>query len=122
MAVMPEMHDAVGNPNHPILAPEFLLPFCGSAEATFFQRLEGLYFKIVYRIIYRWLLIPEKDTIIKKYFGNDFPYLGNILSQISLLMMTSNPLLDTSRPNIPTVVQLEQIHIERTKPIPEVMF
>lgn len=39
---------------------------------------------------------------------------------MSLLFVTTNPIVDTPRPMVPTIISLEHIHIKPVKPLPKV--
>lgn len=120
LGVLLHMHDAIGNPSHPFLTPEILIAYTGTADAPFLQRLNGLWYSIWYRALFNWYFLPRKDKIVKQHFGDKLPYLGDIISQTSLLMTTANPIMDTVRPNIPIVINLELLHIEEPKVLPKV--
>lgn len=115
-----DSHDAIGNPNHPILAPDIFVTNTGSIDVPFLQRLDALLYNIWYRALYRWIFVPNMDIIARKYFGNNFPSILEIQSRTSLLFVTENPILNMVRPNIPTVINLEQLHIDTPKPLPKV--
>lgn len=114
------VHDAIGNPTHPVLAPDMFMPYDGTADAPFFQRLDGLIYNFWFRALYHWNFIPRMDRIIHKYLGEDMPSISEIESKISLLLVTVNPIMNTVRPNIPTVINIEQMHIDKSKPLPKV--
>lgn len=63
---------------------------------------------------------PTADRIARKYLGNDIPYIEDIARNMSLLLLTTNPILYTPRPTIPTIISLEFIHIQPVKPLPNV--
>lgn len=116
------MHDAIGNPTHPFLAPEIFMPYTETLEAPFIQRLDGLFYNIWYRPLYKWNFIPRMDKIVKKYLGDNLPSIGEIQSKVCLLFTTVNPIMDTVRPNIPSVINIEQLHIDMPKSLPKVRF
>lgn len=117
---MLNIHDAIGNPSHPFLAPDILMSYTGTADAPFLQRLDSLFYQIWYRPLHYWKFIPKMDKIIRKYFGAEFPSIQDILPQISMVLVTVNPIMDTVRPNLPTVVNIEMLHIDKPKPLPKV--
>lgn len=117
---MINIHDAIGNPTHPIFSPEIFMPYIGTVNSPFSQRLHRFFYNIWNRALFYWIVIPRMDTIARKYFGDDLPSISEIESQISLLLTTANPIMDTVRPNLPTVINIEQLHIDKRKPLPEV--
>lgn len=115
------IHDTVGNPTHPFLAPDIFSSYTSGRDAPFLERLICFYDSIWYRIAYDWVFIPKLDKLVKKYFGSDMPYLSDIMSQTSLIMANINPIVSDVRPNVPSVVNLELLSIEEPKSLPKVM-
>lgn len=52
--------------------------------------------------------------------GQDLPYIEDIARNMSLLFVTTNPIVDIPRPMVPTIISLEHIHIKPVKPLPKV--
>lgn len=111
-------YDAVGNPTHPILYPDFLLPFVD--DLGFFERLYSTYYSIYFRYFYEYKVIRKHDKIARKYISEDLPYLGDIERNVSLLLLNVNPVLHSPRPNVPAIIELGQMHIKEKKPLPKV--
>lgn len=112
------LHDSFGNPAHPVLNPEFLMPF-PKAE-TIYQRFVSVYFSLWSRLAYSYYLLPKIDKIARGYFGKNMPYLGEIETNASLLLVNTNRFLHTIRPNVPAVVEMGQTNIKPKKPLPTV--
>lgn len=110
------LHDSFGNPNHPVLNPEFLMPF--PKAVTIYQRFVSVYFSLWSRLAYNYYLLPKIDKIARGYFGRDMPYLGEIETNASLLLVNTNRFLHTIRPNVPAVVEMGQTNIKPKKPLP----
>ncbi|CAH1164481.1 unnamed protein product [Phaedon cochleariae] len=117
MGVFPNSHDVIGNPTHPVLSPDFLVSPEG--DMTFFDKIDSLFFNIVYRLVYHWIILPESDATARKYFGKDIPYLGDIESNTSLLLMNINPFVHPIRANVPAAIEVNQLHITEPKPLPK---
>lgn len=73
-------------------------------------------------MLYYWYELPKSDRIARKYFGDDMPYLGDIIKNISLLMVNVNPILNPVRANVPNIIEMNQIHIKEPKPLPKVIY
>lgn len=73
-----------------------------------------------FRYYLTFVAYPESDRIARKYLGNDLPYIGDIARNMSLFLRTSNPILDSPRPMVPTIISLEHIHIKPVDPLPKV--
>ncbi|CAH1286162.1 unnamed protein product [Diabrotica balteata] len=110
-------HDALGNPTHPIVSPDMMLNFAG--ELSFFDKVQSFLYNIWYRIFYYWYALPKADKIARKYFGEDMPYLGDLERNISLLLLNVNPIIHNVRPNVPNVIEINQMHIKERKPLPK---
>lgn len=112
------MHDAIGNPTHPIGSPDLIFSY--DADMNFWVKVDSFLYNIWYRILYYWYELPRSDKIARKYFGQDMPYLGDIVNNVSLVMLNFNPILHSTRPNVPNLIELDQIHIKKPKPLPQV--
>ncbi|VEN49759.1 unnamed protein product [Callosobruchus maculatus] len=108
-------HLAMGNPHPPSLYSELYLPYHGLM--TFYGRLRSTLYYIWSRYYWTFHALPKCDQIAKKYLGQDLPYIGDIEKNMSLLLL-SNPILYERRPNVPTVIDLEMLHVKPVKPLP----
>lgn len=112
-------HFALGNPNPPSLYSEILLPYQG--HMTFSERFQTTLYYLWSRYFLTFEGYPKSDFIIKKYLGNNLPYITDIEKNMSLLFLTTNPILYVPRPVVPTVISLEQTHVKQVKSLPEVL-
>ncbi|KAF5291331.1 hypothetical protein FQA39_LY03482 [Lamprigera yunnana] len=110
-------HDAIGNPSHPVLNPDILLPYTGIL--SFYERLYSTYYSVWYRYYYHYHFLPKQDKIARKYISDDLPYLGDIEKSISLLFLNVNPIIHPIRPNVPGVIELGKMHIKKPKSLPK---
>lgn len=109
-------HRAVGNPTHPVLYPEAVLPYEGSL--SFLERVAAVVYYIWRHTV---TVIDEHDQLMRKHFGEDLPYITEIVRDVSLLLVNTNPVTHTSRPVTPATVLIGGgMHIEPPKPLPEV--
>lgn len=115
-----DIYDTVGNPNHPFLTSHVLSLDFPSASTSFYQRLNGLFYHVWYRIAYEFVFDPAVDKIVRKYFGDDMPSVKMMGSRISLILSNVNSVIDTVRPNLPTVVNTEFLHIMEPQGLPKV--
>lgn len=100
-----EMLDSVGNPSHPITAPEQDLPM-RRMSMTFFQRVWSTFWTMFARLQHKYLLVPMEDARIRRYYGSKVPYLGDLETNISLLILNRNPAFHRPIPNGPNVIEL----------------
>ncbi|KAF2896467.1 hypothetical protein ILUMI_09708 [Ignelater luminosus] len=111
-----QYHD-MGNPSHPVLNPEVMLPFVG--KLNFFQRLISVGFSFVMRY-YIGLVADSQDVLVKKYFGNDYPHLRETLSKTSMWFVNTNPIFHSVRPLLPNIIQFGGgTHLKAPKPLPK---
>lgn len=109
-------YDAVGNPSHPLLTPVRITNYLNEILT---ERLLAGFVSVWLRIYYNWFVLPRGDQIVKKIYPT-CSYLGSIESNVSLIFVTHNPILQFPRPVVPAVIDLRQIHLKQQKPLPMV--
>ncbi|CAH0548076.1 unnamed protein product [Brassicogethes aeneus] len=109
-------HDALGNPTHPVLTPNFLLGI--EDNLTFFDRLRSTTFNILWRMLYTYYDLPRCDKIARKHFGENIPSLAEVQKNTSLALFTHNLVANSIKPTVPAVVDINLIHIKAKKPLP----
>lgn len=112
-----QMLDTIGNPAHPIVAPEQDLPILRN-RITFFQRVWSTFWSVFVRWHQHYFLIPAEDARIRKYYGNHVPYLGDLQRNISLVILNRNPAFHRPIPMNPNVIEIGYLNYE--KPITKV--
>lgn len=123
MSVSYEIYDIYGNPTHPMISPDFLLRVESSPrEHPFSVRLNSFMLNIWGRLVYYLYLLPKADSTVKKYFGNEYPHLGEICRKRSSILMTNvNFITHPLRANVPNVIEVDQIHIKKNHSLPKVI-
>lgn len=92
-------HKAVGNPTHPVLYPEAVLPYEGNL--SFLERVAAVVYYIWRHTV---TVIDEHDELMRKHFGEDLPYIMEIVRDVSLLLVNTNPVTHVARPITPATV------------------
>lgn len=115
-AGLTNLHDAIGNPTHALITPE---PTISLNIEFFYDRFLSAYANVLYRLLYRYFILPRADSAVRKYVKYDIPYLGDVEKNVSIVMLNSNLVLNPIRPNLPSVVELGLMHIKPKKPLPE---
>ncbi|CAH1164066.1 unnamed protein product [Phaedon cochleariae] len=112
------VHAAMGNTIHPILYPEYFLPYYG--ELGFFERFVSSIF-LLYVNYYRIQeLFPVKDLMVKKHFGDSIPPISQMLKDVDMLLLNVNPVLEPVRPHGPnTIYYGGGVHLREAEPLPE---
>lgn len=113
-------HEAIGNPVHPVLYPDQLIPY-NSDTMGLFERTEAVLFYFYRKFLYDYYYIPALNSIVKKYFGSEIPDLRNIEKNISMLFINTNPIIHGVRPYGPNVVEFGSgVQIKPPKPLSSV--
>ncbi|KAF2878851.1 hypothetical protein ILUMI_27315 [Ignelater luminosus] len=111
------VYQIVGNPTHPVVNPDVVLPFTG--KLNFFERVISVLYNLVSRYYYNSLL-PKEDLVVEKYFGKGYPSLEEIPKRISMLFVNSDPIFHQIRATVPTVIQIRGgKHLAASKPLPK---
>ncbi|KAJ8951680.1 hypothetical protein NQ318_012222 [Aromia moschata] len=106
--------DTVGNPSHPIIAPDHNLPV--TRDMTFQERVLSTLYAVYVRFWYHMVVLPREDKLVKKYLGEDLPYLGDIERNVSLLLLNRNPIFHRAMPVVPAVIELGTTLVNRERP------
>ncbi|CAG9862481.1 unnamed protein product [Phyllotreta striolata] len=109
-------HFGINNPHHPAMYSEMFLPYNG--RLSFYERIKSTLYYLFARFYRAFVILPKSDELIRKYLGDDIPHIEEIERNMSLLLLTINPFLYTPRPTIPTIIPLENIHLQPVKPLP----
>lgn len=112
------LQEQIGIPNHPVLYPEIVAPY--GTEPDFFDRVGAVVNDIFLRMFYRYVAIPRYDRVIKKHFGKDYPYYGDLERNVSIMLMNSSPYIHGARPLGPNVIELGRMHIQKDPTLPQV--
>ncbi|XP_055382822.1 UDP-glucosyltransferase 2-like [Condylostylus longicornis] len=107
------LHEAMGNPNHPVLYPSVFMPF--SENLSLYQRIVSTLFSYKYRNIYFYEELPVQNQIAKEVFGSEIPDLWELQVNADLLLINSYQLLSNIRPVGPTTIYLGGIHAQNSK-------
>lgn len=114
----------MGNPIHPILYPDIHYPvYKLPNKYSFLERLYNVVSTTLQLTSYYWHYMPRSDKVARKYFGENMPYLGDIAKEYCSLVLTNvNFLTNPIRPNVPNVIEIDQVltSIKTIRPIPKV--
>lgn len=112
------IHVAIGNPAHPVLNPEFVLPFYG--KLSFSER----FLTTVYQTLVNYFRVneafPEKEKIIAKHFGESMPSVLDMLRSVDMVFVSVNPVLHDVRAFGPTTVTFGSLQLKPPKALPKV--
>ncbi|KAJ8930791.1 hypothetical protein NQ314_016368 [Rhamnusium bicolor] len=115
------VHSMLGNPTHPVLYPDAILPYEG--KLSFWERLTSSLFSIFYPVFS--IISGAMDTggnqqIMEDHFGIDLPPVINILKNVSMVFINVDPSSYT-RPLGPAFVAIGGgTHLRARKALPKV--
>nr|XP_015833981.1 PREDICTED: UDP-glucuronosyltransferase 2B7 isoform X2 [Tribolium castaneum] len=112
------IHAAVGNPVHPVLYPDYDLPF--DKNLTFGERVISTLFHCAMLLYTKFRLHAREERTLRKYFGEDVPPINEIQKNMSMLFINANPIFHNIRPLVPATIQIGGgIHLREPKPLPK---
>lgn len=120
LGVSTNMLEALGNPVHPVLDPDFFMPYYGD-DLTFFEKIDRVFFNFYekYFFYYRYSLLL--DRLLKKYFGDNISSVEKMKRNMSLLMLNTNPIIHGPQVYGPNVIEFGGgVHLKPKKPLPKV--
>ncbi|CAG9765460.1 unnamed protein product [Ceutorhynchus assimilis] len=97
--------DAIGNYLNPIATPDQNIPLSRSYYLNFRDRLLSALYAFWIRVLYRFHVLPQEDSLVKKHFGQNMTYLGNIQKNISLLLLNRNQIFHPIMPTVPGIIE-----------------
>lgn len=105
-----------GSPIFPSHPSNWELNTLAEENLSIWQRLWN--FIDTWNLIHYWIndYVPMEQKIVKKYLGNDVPYIIDIIKNISVMLVNENPILTYPRPEQPNAVFFSGIHIQKTPP------
>lgn len=112
------LHNILGNPTHPYLYPNIFLSFSGK-KLSLWEKIQSVALNIYCIYYHYYVYTPRAQILAEKYFGKDIPYIGDLEKNMSLFFHNVNAFLYPPRPTVPSVVELNFMHIKPVKPLPE---
>lgn len=112
------IHVASGNPAHPVLNPEFVLPFYG--KLSFKERIISTAYQIVVNYFRVNKAFPQKHKMIENHFGKPMPPIMDLLKKVDLVFVSVNPVLHDVRALGPATITFDGAHLRPIRPLPKV--
>lgn len=109
--------EAIGNPSHPALDPEMVLPF--STNLSFKERVISTLYKLLFKFGAHFSLRSKMEKIGQQFFGKNMRPIGDLAKEVSLVIVNNNLALSNVRPLVPAFVSISGIHIKEKKPLPQ---
>jgi len=110
----------VGNEAPTAYVPE---PFLGHPYGmNFYERLTNFLYARASELNHKMSYLPRQDALMRKYFGNDHPYVEDIIRNMSALFINDHVSTSFPRPWVQNMVGIGGVHILKPKPLPAVSF
>ena len=115
---LPWGHERFANPENPSYIGNLLLGY--SDRMSFVERVVNtLYLKITQWAYHYWSDVPSQE-IARKYFGQSLPPLADIVRNTSLVLLNRHFSINKPVPNLPVVIEVGGLHVQKPKKLPEV--
>jgi glucuronosyltransferase len=115
---LPWGHARFANPENPSYIGNLLLGY--SDRMSFVERVVNtLYLKITQWAYHYWSDVPSQE-IARKYFGQSLPPLADIVRNTSLVLLNRHFSINKPVPNLPVVIEVGGLHVQKPKKLPEV--
>ncbi|XP_018573569.1 UDP-glucuronosyltransferase 2B7 [Anoplophora glabripennis] len=95
---------AMGNPAHPILHTDYATPFHG--KLTFRERVISTIYSVYVSLFETFYVLPGKQRIIDKYFTNMSLKLESLISDVDMMFLDVNPVIQDARAIGPTTINI----------------
>ncbi|KAJ3641637.1 hypothetical protein Zmor_028133 [Zophobas morio] len=117
MSIYSAHYDAVGNANHPVLYPDFIINL-PAGEMTLWEKVQSLAFFVWHRYYYQNVVLPKADELAKKHFG-DVALIGEFEKNATMFLINRHYQLQSLRPNVPAVVEILPVEYHPPKSLPK---
>lgn len=111
------LHEAMGNPTHPVLYLEAALPVI---VKSYMDRVlvTALY---LFHHVFQSSFFTLNTSLLRQYFGENISPLGEIMERANMLFVNVNPTFAGVRPVTPSTIYYGAgAHLEPEKPLPNV--
>ncbi|KAK5649370.1 hypothetical protein RI129_000399 [Pyrocoelia pectoralis] len=108
----------IGNPAHPVLHPDAMLPF--SNILTFTQRLASCGHILLTKFTHKYLFLPTQQKLVEKHFGTGYPMIEDIFKNYSMFFVNTNHFFHPIKPLLPNIIQIGGgTHLQKPTFLPE---
>lgn len=64
--------------------------------------------------------LPAIDEMVRKIFGNNYPYMGDLEKKMLIALVNTHPSIDFPEPLSPNIIPVGGLQIKEPKPLPKV--
>lgn len=112
-------HYMVGNVAPTSYLPE---PFTGNPiPMNFWERTGNLLYALASEAHHKLIFLPLQDKLMREHFSPDYPYVEDIIKNMSALFVNDHVSTSFVRPAVPNMIGIGGLHVEKPKPLPKVM-
>ncbi|KAL3288279.1 hypothetical protein HHI36_002727 [Cryptolaemus montrouzieri] len=108
----------LGNSMHPALYSDILTGMFG--KLNFMEKIENTYFILGSYLLNKLFIYPNADRIARSYFGQDMPYIEDVVKNTSLMFANVNPIFSDHRPLVLNIMEFSKVHFVERKPLEKV--
>lgn len=90
-----------------------------SDNMNFFNRIQNTISGVLSMLIHNFMLFPKQEEIYNKYFYNG-PALKELVDNITVILINTQPVLETPRPYMPNMIYVGGFHVQEPKKLPQV--
>ncbi|KAK9892165.1 hypothetical protein WA026_018367 [Henosepilachna vigintioctopunctata] len=112
------LHELLGNSGHPMLYTDVLSTHVVPIS-NIWEKLDSLYAYLVNYMLCQFYMFPTFDKLARSHFGEDMPYIKDLIKETSLVVANINPIFSNNRPSVPNVIEVWNIHLNRSEPLRE---
>ncbi|XP_037089979.1 UDP-glucosyltransferase 2-like [Pollicipes pollicipes] len=118
VSYFPVVTSPLGTPTLPALHP---IPFIASNDhMSFMQRVQNVVGHIMMFTVLHVVYPRYADRMVAEKFGAGvIPPASEIERNASLVLLSSNPMIDYHKPLLPNVIEVGGLHCEKAKPLPK---
>ncbi|KAK5640041.1 hypothetical protein RI129_010852 [Pyrocoelia pectoralis] len=111
------VYQNLGNPTHPVMYPDSLLPFTYPLSLT--ERVISVLYTAFVPLL-PLVVGHAEDALVEKHFGKGYPPLSELSENISMLFVNTDPIFHPVKSLVPTVIQIGAgSHRSPSKPLPK---
>lgn len=113
LADLMQVYELLNAPYHPyIMLSDWTNSFIYRLKITkfFWDTYDFFYHKV----------LPHQDALARKYFGDEIPYLGDIMRNTSLAFVNRNVFLNQPRLLPPNIIEISRVNIKEEEDLPKV--
>lgn len=95
-------HNLMGNPIHPVVYPDVMLPF--DKTLSFKERVISTLFVVFREYMFEQVQLEIYQGFTKRYFRENRKTIRDLLGEVSMLFTNDNPILSINRPLGPNTI------------------